>query len=142
MGVRVVTIVLFLGALWDYFTTFRGVADFFDLPTNPNINPAQFTFGLAVTTMIFGFVIASHLIWNLKADDLPTLLLKVAWVTCIAIDLFTSWDGTKRFVFYGDDGDAARGIGLAVVTALIVTSSLLLSKLLLARDISGKPFLS
>jgi hypothetical protein len=142
MGVRLVIFALILGGLWDFFTTLRGVADFFDLPIDPKINPAQFTFGLIVTIVVSGFVLASHLIWNLKSDDVPTLLLKTAWGACIAIDLFTSWEGTKRYVFYGEDGDPARGIGLAVVTALIVSSSLLLSKLLLAKDISGKPFLS
>jgi tryptophan-rich sensory protein len=142
MGVRLVTIVLILGSLWDFFTTLRGVADFFDLPVDPKINPAQFTFGLVVTIMISGFVIASHLIWNLKSDDLPTLLLKAAWGACIAIDLFTSWEGTKRYVFYGEEPDTAQAVGLALVTALIVSSTLLLSKLILAKDIRDKPFLS
>ncbi len=142
MGVRLVTIILILGGVWDFLTTLRGVADFFDLPLDPKFNPAQFTFGLVVTMVIFGFVLASHLIWNLKSNDFPTHLLKAAWAACIAIDLFTSWEGTRRFVFDGDDTDPARGIGLALVTALIVSSSLLLSKLLLAKDISGKAFLS
>lgn len=142
MGVRLVIVVLVFGSLWDFFTTLRGVADFFDLPVDPKINPAQFTFGLVVTILISGFVIASHLIWKLQGDDLPTLLLKAAWGACIAIDLFTSWEGTKRFVFYGDEPDMAQSIGLALVTALIVSSTLLLSKLLLAKEIKDKPFLS
>ncbi len=141
MGVRLIGCVLLLGGLWDLFTTFRGVADFFDLPTDPKTNPAQFIFAIVVTMVVFGFVIGTHLIWSLKSDDIPTLVLKAAWGVCILIDLFTSWEGTKRFVFYGNDDDAARGIGLGVVTALIVSSSILLSKLLLAKDIRGKPFL-
>jgi hypothetical protein len=131
MGVRfVVAVCLFLAALWDLFTTFYGVSYFFDLPMNPNINPAQFIFALAVTMVVFGFVIATHLIWDLKRDGAPTLILKAALLTCIAIDLITAWEGTKRFVFYGDEGDAARGVGLAVVTVLIVSSTILLPQLL------------
>jgi hypothetical protein len=140
MGVRAVIFVLFLGALWDLFTTFRGIADFFDIPFQPRINPSQFIFGLAVTVVVFGFVISSHLISNLKADDIPTLLLKGAWGVCIAIDLFTTWQGTKRFVFYGDDSDPARTIGVAVVSALIVTSTMLLSNLLLDRNYIDRRF--
>lgn len=141
MGVRLIGFVLLLGGLWDLFTTFRGIADFFDLPVDPKINPAQFAFAVVVTMVVFGFVIASHLIWSLKSDDIPTLFLKGAWAVCVLIDLFTSWAGTKRFVFYGDDGGPIRGVGLLVVTALIVAASILLSKLLLAKDIRGKPFL-
>ncbi len=141
MGVRAVALVLLLGAFWDLFTTFRGIADFFDIPLEPRINPTQFAFGLAVTMVIFGFVISSHLILSLKGEDTFTLLLKVAWGICIVIDLFTTWEGTKRFVFYSDDSDAARTVGVALVSALIVTSTMLLSKLLLAKDITGKHFL-
>ncbi len=141
MGVRLVAVGLILGTLWDLLTTFRGVADFFDLPLDPNINPSQFAFGLVVTMVIFGFVIATHLIWNLNSSDAPALVLKAAWGACIVIDLFTSWEGTKHFVFYGDDGDAVRGLGLAVVTALIVSSSIFLSKLLLAGEGGNKPLL-
>jgi hypothetical protein len=131
MGVRpVVAISLFLGALWDLFTTFYGVSYYFDLPMNPNINPGQFIFALAVTMVVFGFVIATHLIWDLKQDDAPALILKAALLACIAIDLVTAWEGTKRFVFYGDEGDAARGVGLAVVTALIVSSTIFLPQLI------------
>jgi tryptophan-rich sensory protein len=131
MGLRLVALGLILGALWDVFTTFHGVAAFFDLPMDPKINPAQFAFGLVVTMVVFGFVMATHLIWTTKAEETPALLLKAAWAVCIAIDLFTSWQGTKSYVFYGDEGDAARDIGLAVVTALIVSSSIFLSRLLL-----------
>jgi tryptophan-rich sensory protein len=142
MGVRAVAVVLFLGALWDLVTTFRGLAFFFDIPFQPRINPAQFTFGVVVTLVVFGFVLSSHLIWKMSGDDVPTMLLKAAWGICIAVDLYTSWEGTRHFVFYGDDNDPARTIGVAVVSALIVVSTMLLSKLLLASDISGKPFLS
>ncbi len=136
-GVRVVAIVLVAGALWDLFTTFYGLARYFDLPFNPGINPVQFTFGLVLTAIIFGFVIATHLIWSMKGDDLMVQVLKAAWVACIAINLITSWQGTKNFVFYGDDGDAARGIGLALATALTVLSTIFLSRLVMGKEIGS-----
>jgi tryptophan-rich sensory protein len=130
MGVRVVVaICLVLGALWDLFTTFYGISRYFDLPMNPNINPGQFLFALVVTMVVFGFVISTHLVFDAKQDDIPAFI-KGAVLVCIAIDLVTAWEGTKRFVFYGDDGDAARGAGLAVVTALIVSSTIFLPKLI------------
>ncbi|MBI4723771.1 MAG: hypothetical protein HY765_01745 [Rhodomicrobium sp.] len=131
MGVRlIIAIGLGLGAVWDLFTTFRGVANYFDLPIDPKINAGQFAFAVVVTLVVFGFVMATSLIWNMKADDTPALVLKAAWAICVAIDLFTSWEGTKQLVFYGEEGDPARGIGLAIVTALIVSASMFLSKLL------------
>ncbi len=141
MGVRLVAIGLIAGTLWDVFTTFYGVALYFDLPMNPNVNPVQFAFAIAVTAVVFGFVIATHIIWNLKPEDAPSLLLKAAWAACVAIDLVTSWEGTRRYVFYGDEGDAVRGVGLAVATALIVSSTIFLSRLVLAKDVQTKPFL-
>jgi tryptophan-rich sensory protein len=133
MGVRIVSILLVLGSLWTLFTTFRGVSDYFDLPVDPKINPAQFAFGLMVTLVVFGFVVATQLIWNLKADDVPALVLKAAWAVCVLIELLTSFEGTTRYVFQGDDSDAIRGVGLAVVTALVVSSTMFLSRLLLAK---------
>ena len=141
MGVLLVAIGLIAGTLWDVFTTFYGVTAYFDLPMNPDVNPAQFAFAAAVTAVVFGFVIATHLIWKLPHDGPPSLLLKGAWAACVAIDLVTSWEGSRRFVFYGDDGDAVRGVGLAVATALIVSSTIFLSRLILAKDVHTKPFL-
>jgi len=140
MGVRVLGLGLLVGAIWDLFTTFYGIAGYFDLPMNPEINPVQFTFGIVVTMVVFGFVIGTHLIWSMK-DDVPALLLKAGWAACVAIDLVTSWEGTKRYVFYGDDGDPARGVGLAVVTALIVSSTILLSRLVLGKKEGAKGYL-
>jgi hypothetical protein len=141
MGVRLIAAGLVIGALWDLFTTFHGVAYYFDLPMNPKVNPAQFLFALVVTMVVFGFVMATHFIWNVTQDDVPMLILKAAWGICVAVDLVTTWEGTRRYVFYGDDGDPARGLGLAIVTALIVSSSLFLSRLLLAKDPKEKPYL-
>jgi tryptophan-rich sensory protein len=136
-SIRAVAIVLVAGAVWDMFTTFYGLARYFDLPFYPSINPVQFTFGIVLTTIIFGFVIATHLIWSMKGDDLMVQVLKAAWAVCIAINLITSWQGTKHFVFYGDDGDAARGIGLALATALTVLSTIFLSRLIMGKEIGS-----
>jgi tryptophan-rich sensory protein len=134
-GVKLVAGVLFAGALWDLFTTFYGLASYFDLPLNPGINPVQFIFGLVLTAIVFGFVIATHLIWSMGGgDDLMVQVLKAAWGVCIAINLITSWQGTKHFVFYGDDGDAARGIGLALATALTVMSTIFFSRLVMGKE--------
>jgi hypothetical protein len=137
MRLILIVIPLVLGAAWDLYTTFTGVSDFFDLPTNPAINGGQFAFGVVITCTIFGFVIASQLFWNANLHDAPGLLLKAAWAVCIAIDLFTSWAGTKRIVFYDDD-DPAKGFAMAVAAALIVASTILLSKLLLDKNFRAK----
>lgn len=142
MGVLLVVIGLTIGALWDVFTTFYGVTSYFDLPMDPDVNPVQFAFAGAVTGVVFGFVIATHLIWKIERKDVPSLLLRGTWAACVAIDLITSWEGTRRFVFYGDDGDAARGMGLAVVSVLIVSSTVFLSRLMLAKAVQKMPFLS
>ncbi len=136
-GVRVVAAVLAAGALWDLFTTFYGVAHYFDLPFYPSINPVQFMFGIVLTTIVFSFVIATHLIWTMKGDDLMVQVLRAAWAACIAINLITSWQGTKYFVFYGDDGDAARGMGLALATVLTVSSTIFLSRLIMGKEIGS-----
>ncbi len=133
MNLRVVMIPLVFGALWDFITTFQGVADFFDLATKWDINPGQFIFGVVISLIIFGFVLSSHLIWKMTSQETPGLLVRGAWLTCIAIDLFTSWEGTRRIIFYDDD-DAAKGIGIAVAAALIVASTVLLSWALLSKS--------
>jgi len=138
MGVRLVAVSLIIGALWDLFTTFHGVAYYFDLPMNPKINPGQFMFAIAVTMVVFGFVIATHFIWTIKQDDIPMHILRAAWGLCIVIDLVTSWEGTRHYIFYEDDGDPARGAGLAMVTVLIVSSSIFLSRLVLSKDMQDK----
>jgi hypothetical protein len=134
-----IIVLLLLGSGWDLYTTFLGISDFFDLPTNPDINPGQFIFAVVVTIIVFGFVLLSHLISHIKSHDTAALLLKAAWATCIAIDLYTSWEGTRRLIFYGDD-DPAKAFGIAVVAALIVASTMLLSQLLLDKDMRSKLF--
>jgi tryptophan-rich sensory protein len=139
MGFWMVALFLALGAFWDAFTTFYGISIFFDVPMDPKINPVQFAFGLVVTMVIFGFVMATHLIWSHNTGDkTPALIVKVAWGVSIAIDILTSFEGTKNYVFYGEDGDPARDAGLAVITALIVSSSIFLSALILKNGADFK----
>ncbi|MBT3070055.1 hypothetical protein KKP04_04130 [Rhodomicrobium sp. Az07] len=130
---RLLYFVLIPIALWDIYTTYLGVSYFFDLPTNPDINPGQFAFGLVVTLIVFGFVLATQLIYSLPADNSPVLILKGAWATAVAIDLYTAWEGTRRVVFYGEE-DPVKGVGVAIVAALIVTSTIFLSQLLLGKS--------
>ena len=137
MGVLLVKIVLAVGAAWNFFTTLYGLASYFDLPLDPGINSVQFTFAMVLTAVVFSFVIATHLILTMKHQDLTVMLLKAAWGACVAIDLIASWQGTKHYVFYGDDGDAARAVGLALATALTVSSTIFLSRLVLGKDLTA-----
>ncbi len=141
MGIKLVALIVALGALWDGFTTFRGVAEIFELATVAKINPFQFVFAIVVTLLVFGFVIATHLVWSFKSDDLVTLLLKLAWFVCLTVDLITSYIGTKYYVFDNSVDTSAKWLALLVVTFLITASSILLSRILLAKDIRGRPFL-
>jgi hypothetical protein len=136
-GLRFLAAVLMLGAAWDFFTTLYGLAAYFDLPLNPGINPVQFSFAMVLTCLVFTFVLATEFIWTIKHDDMLVQILKAAWGVCIAITLITSWQGTKHYVFYGDDGDAARGIGLALATVLTVISTVLLSRLVMGGHLWG-----
>jgi hypothetical protein len=141
MGIKLVALIVSLGALWDGFTTFRGVADLFELVTVSNVNPFQFSFALVVTMVVFGFVIATHLIWSFTSDDIVTLLLKFAWVICFMVDLYTSLVGTRYYVFNDNIDTPTKAMGLLLVTFLVSASSVLLSRLLLAKDIRGRPYL-
>jgi hypothetical protein len=134
-GELLVAAVLAPVAAWDFFTTLYGLAAFFDLPLNPGINPVQFAFAMVLTSIVFSFVLATQIILNIGNGDLLVQMIKAAWALCIGINLVTSWLGTKHYVFYGDDGDAARGIGLALATVLTVLSTIFLSRQLL-KDIT------
>ena len=137
MNVQLLAIPLLAPALWNLYTTFRGLADFFDLPTNPSINPGQFAFGIVVTIIVIGFVVASRLIWSVPSDDPPVLLLKAASLICIAIDVAASWIGTKRVISFDDD-NPGKAFGLALVIALVVLSKIGLSTLLFDNGNIGK----
>ena len=136
MNVQLLAIPLLAPALWNLYTTFRGLADFFDLPTNPSINPGQFAFGIVVTIIVIGFVVASRLIWSRGSVDTPMLLLKVACLVCIGIDVAASWEGTKRVISFEDD-NPGKAFALALVIALVVLSKLGLSTLLFDKQNTG-----
>lgn len=129
MNVNLIAIPLLIPVAWNIYTTFLGLSDIFDLPTNPNINPGQFTFAAIVTLLVFLFVLATQLIWNFKEDDTLVLLLKAAAIICIAFDVFASWHGTKQLISF-DDGDPGKAVGLAFVVVLTVLAKLSLSMIL------------
>ena len=133
MSGRLFIIPLLLPVLWNLYTTYRGLTDFFDLPANPNINPGQFVFGIVITIIILAFVVASDFVLRWESHDPPALILKAASVTSIVINLFASWEGTQRVIDY-EDGDPGKMIGLALVVALVVLSTVFLSRLLTERN--------
>ncbi len=136
MNAQLLALPLLGPAIWNLYTTFRGLTDFFDLPTHPSINPGQFAFGIVVTVIVVAFVIGSRVIWSIDADDAPVLLLKAASVICILIDVGASWIGTKRVISFDDD-DPGKVIALALVVALVVLSKIGLSTLLFSNENTG-----
>jgi hypothetical protein len=133
--VRLLAIPLLAPVVWNIYTTFRGLCDFFDLPTHPSINPGQFLFGIMVTIIVIGFVVASRAIWN-SPDEAPFVLLKAASIVCIAIDVAASWVGTKHVIMF-DYEDPAKAFGLALMVALLVLSKIALSTLLFDAENGG-----
>lgn len=127
ISARLVIIPLLVPVLWNLYTTFRGLADFFDLPTYPS-SGGQWAFGIGGTIFVIGFVVASRMIWRFASEDAPVLLLKAACVFCIVINIGASWIGTKRIVLFEAD-DPARTIALALVVALVILSTVGLSTL-------------
>ena len=135
MNVRLLAIPLLAPVIWNIYTTFRGLCDFFDLPTHPSINPGQWAFGIVVTIIVIGFVIASRAIWT-APDDASFVVLKAASIVCIAIDVAASWFGTKHVLSF-DYNDPAKAFGLALVVALLVLSKIALSTLLFDPENGG-----
>ncbi len=137
MSIRLLVMIPLLPpVLWNFFTTYRGLTDYFDVPRNPSINPGQFIFGVIVAIIVLGFVIASHVILNWKSVDPPVLFLKAACVVCILVNVAALWEGTRRIIQFEDE-DPGKQFALALVVALIVASTVLLSKLLLENDKGG-----
>ena len=135
MNVRLLAIPLLVPVIWNIYTTRQGLCDFFDLPTHPSINPGQFVFGIMVTIIVIGFVIASRAIWT-APDDASFVVLKAASMVCIAIDVAASWFGTKHVISF-DYNDPAKAFGLALVVALLVLSKIALSMLLFDTKSGG-----
>jgi len=132
---RALIVVVALGAFWDGYTSFYGIAEFYDLLAGPS-DPMRFVFaGIAAITIV-GFMIATRLIWSgPDANSAISVLLKIAWVICFVIDLYTSFIGTRDFVFQGMAGGPANVLGLLIMSFLVTSSSVLLSQLITGRGI-------
>ena len=141
LSVRLLAIPHLVPTVWGIYVTFRGLSDFFDLPTHPSIKPGQFALGIVVTIIVIGFVIASRPIWKLVSEDVPFLLLKAASVVCIAINVSAAWVGTKHVISFDYD-DPGIALGVAFVVALIMASMIMLSTLIFDTDNNDKPLLS
>lgn len=137
----IVVLIIGLGALWDGFTTFFGIVQLFDIFAAAKVNPFQVIFAVVVSLVVFGFIIATHVIWSFTDDDLVTLLLRIAWFICLGLDIYTSLLGNRHYVFNDRVDTGAHVIGLFVVTFLITAASILLSRLLLSKDSRGKGYL-
>ena len=132
---RVLIVVVALGALWDGFTSFYGIAEFYDLVVGQS-DWRQIVFALIAAITIVGFMVATRLIWSgAEANNTIPILLKVAWVVCFVIDLATSFIGTQDFVFKGMAGGPANVLGLLIISFLVTSSSVLLSQLITGRGI-------
>lgn len=137
----VIALIIGLAALWDGFTTLFGIDEILGIFSADPVNPVKATFAVVVSLVVFGFMIATHWIWTFTADDLITLLLKLAWFLCFMIDLYTSVRGNIYYVFDGNVNTATEHFALIIVTFLITTSTILMSRLLLAKDSRGNKYL-
>ncbi len=132
---RALIFVVALGALWDGYTSFYGIAEFYDLVLGES-DPMRFVFAAIAAITIVGFMVATRLIWSgAEANNTISVLLKVAWVVCFAIDLYTSFIGTRDFVFDGMAGGTANVLGLLIMSFLVTSSSVLLSQLITGKGI-------
>jgi hypothetical protein len=137
----IVAIIVGLGALWDGFTTLFGIDEVLQIFYGDKVNPLKVIFACVVSLVVFGFMIATHLIWTFTQDDFVTLMLKGAWGLCFTIDIYTSWRGNSYYVFDGKVDTGAERLALLIVTFLITASTILMSRLLLAKDGRGKNYL-
>lgn len=132
---RALIVVVSLGALWDGYTSFYGIAEFYDLVLGES-DPMRFVFAAIASITIVGFMVATRLIWSgVETNNEITVLLKVAWVVCFVIDLYTSFIGTRDWIFGGMAGGTANVIGLLIFSFLVTSSSVLLSQLLTGKGI-------
>ncbi len=137
----IVALIIGLGALWDGFTTLFGIDEVLMIFSADPVNPIKAAFAVIVSLVVFGFMIATHWIWTFTSEDLITLLLKIAWFLCFAIDLYTSVRGNSYYVFDNKVDTGAEQFALIIVTFLITTSTILMSRLLLAKDSRGNNYL-
>jgi hypothetical protein len=130
-----------LAALWDGFTTFFGIVQIFGILNGDVINPMQIMFAVVVSLVILGFLIATHLIWAYETDDVVSLILKGAWLVCLVLDCYTAYIGNKFFVFGNNLETPAHHLGLIIVTLLITISSILLSRIVMAKEMRRRGYL-
>jgi hypothetical protein len=133
--------IISLGALWDGFTTFFGIVQVFNILGGDSIQPMQVMFAVVVSVVILGFLIATHVIWSFETDDIVTLILKGAWLVCLVLDCYTAYIGNKFFVFNNDLETPAHHLGLIIVTLLITISSILLSRIVMSRELRRRGYL-
>lgn len=132
---RVLIVVVSLGALWDGYTSFYGIAEFYNLIMS-DAGPMRYAFAGVAAVTIVGFMVATRLIWSrAEPNNAITMLLKVAWGVCFVIDLYTSFIGTRDWVFDGMAGGPANIFGLLIVSFLVTSSSVLLSQLITGKGI-------
>jgi hypothetical protein len=130
-----------LAALWDGFTTFFGIVQIFNILGGDVINPLQIMFAVVVSLVISGFLVATHLIWAYESDDVVSLILKGAWMVCLVLDCYTAYIGNKYFVFANNLETGAHHLGLVIVTLLITMSSILLSRIVMAKEARRRGYL-
>jgi hypothetical protein len=128
---KFVAVAVALGALWDFVTTFVGLADMFDVFSQEGDYPFfQLIFTLVVSCVIMGFVLLTHHLWRQKEGDLISVILKATWFMCFIFDIWTALLGNKRFLFGGRAEDVKSVIIVAMVTLIITSSTVLLSRML------------
>lgn len=119
------------GVLWDFLTTFVGLADIFDVFSQEGDYPfIQLLFALVVACVIMGFVLCTHYIWRHKEGDLITVILKATWLMCFVFDVWTALLGNKRLIFGGRAEDVKSMIVIGMVTIIITSSTILLSRII------------
>jgi hypothetical protein len=135
---RALIVVVSIGALWDGYTSFFGIAEFYELLTN-NQDVRRLIFAGVAATIIVGFMVATRLIWSsAEKNNAITMLLKGAWVICFLIDLYTSYVGTRYYIFGDMVESGADMVGLVLVSFLVTSSSVLLSQLITGRGIKKR----
>lgn len=131
------TTIVGLGALWDGFTTYFGIVEIFNIQDNP----LQIIFAVVVAVVILGFLLSTHLIWTFETDDVVTIVLKAAWVICLVLNCYTAYIGNKLFVFDNKLPTGAHQFGLIIITLLITISSILLSRMIMAKQLRKRGYL-
>jgi hypothetical protein len=126
-----VGVVIACGTMWDFVTTFVGLADIFDVFSQEGDYPfVQLIFALVVSCVIMGFVLCTHYIWRQKEGDLITVILKATWLMCFVFDVWTALLGNKRLIFGGRAEDVKSMIVIGMLTIIITSSTILLSRII------------